>query len=33
MPLNQLGIIFNFLAGFLLAPDIFEQEKLIKGET
>ena len=32
MSLNQVGILFNFLAGFLLAPDIFGEEKLLKWD-
>jgi len=33
MLLNQIGILFNFLAGFLLAPDIFGEKKLIEWEN
>ena len=33
MSINQIGIIFNFLAGFLLAPDIFGEDKLIGWEN
>jgi hypothetical protein len=32
MSINQIGNLLNFVAGFLLAPDIFGEEKLIKWQ-
>src|SRR5688572_20316993 len=33
MSINQIGILFDFLAGFLLAPEIFGEQKLIQWEN